>query len=141
MWPIVGADADELDANFRDFCVEALLVPDTVVRNASITDIIRVRNSPQSSIYSEVLVSFGDYQERNYYHSKARNLAEFRDDKGAPTAGIRLDIPPFLMGTFKSLSDHGYAIKAANGRETRRYIKYDDDNPVPPSGGSDPWKF
>lgn len=72
----------------------------------------------------EALVTFHD---RDFF-SKARNLSEYRDDSGAPTAGIRLDVPPFLLPTFKLLNDHGYEIRNANGRDTRRYIKFDEQN-------------
>ena len=128
IWPIAGDDADEMNANFRDFAVEALQVPDTTVRNAAIEGIVRVRSSPQSKAYMEILITFSDHYERDFYYSKAKNLAEYRNSEGDPTAGIRLDIPPYLMSTFKLLSDHGYEIRKANGVDTKRYIKYDDEN-------------
>lgn len=87
VWPIAGDDEDQLDAAFRDFAVDALQVPDVTVRQANITNVIRVRSSPHNKIYKEILVSFGDPQERDYYFSKARNLAGFRDAEGNPTAG------------------------------------------------------
>ena len=127
-WPIHGEDKDELDAAFRDFAVEALLIPDTAVRATAYSDIIRVRSSPQNSVYMEVIVKFKDPMERDFYYSKARNLAEYRTEEGSPTAGLRLDIPPYLMPTFKLLNDHGHDIRRAHGPETKRYIKYDDAN-------------
>ena len=76
----------------------------------------------------EALITFKDIAERDFYFSKAKNLAPYRDEKGLPTAGIRMDVPPFLLPTFKLLSDHGYDIRSANGPETRRYVKFDEDN-------------
>ena len=128
VWPIKGDDQDEINAEFRDFAIEALLVPDTVVRNAGIVEVIRVRSSPHASIYLEVLVTFQDSQEHDFYFSKAKNLASFRDDEGNPTAGVRLDIAPYLMPTFKQLNDHGFDIRKVHGKETKRYIKYDEES-------------
>ena len=85
-----------------------------------------MRSSPNSTLHLEALVTFADVFDRDFYFSRARNLAKYRSDDGSPTAGIRLDIPPFLMPTFKMLSDHGHDIRNANGRETRRYVKFDE---------------
>ena len=126
VWPIEGDNNDEMDAGFRDFAVDALQIQDTVVRRARITDIVRVRSSPQSISYLEILVSFEDAAERDYYFSRARNLATYRDESGNPTAGVRMDIPPHLMATFRLLNDHGFDIKKAHGKETRKYVKFDD---------------
>ena len=127
VWPIEGDDQDTLDAGFRDFAIEALRVPDTVVRRVSIQSIIRVRSAPHNNVYMEILVTFSDAGERDFYFAQARNLAEYRDKDGNPTAGIRLDIPPFLLPTFKLMNDHGFEIRRVHGRETRRYIKFDEE--------------
>ena len=126
VWPIEGTNDDDMNAKFRDFAVEALQVQDTVVRNARITDIVRVRSSPQSIAYMEILVSFGDASERDYYFSKARNLVSYRDESGNPTAGVRMDIPPHLLATFNLLNNHGFEIKKAHGKDTKKYVKFDD---------------
>ena len=124
VWPIKGNNQDELDANFRDFAVETLQIPTIVIRSTSIADVIRVRSSPNNAVYMGVLVTFGEITDRDLFFSKARNLSEYR----APTAVIRLDIPPFLLGTFKMLNNHGYEIRKANGNDTRRYIKYNEES-------------
>ena len=79
-WPIAGEDNDAMNASFRDFAVDALLIQDTVVRNAKIQSIVRVRSSPHNVAYSEVLVTFNDFEERDFYFSKAKNLATYRDE-------------------------------------------------------------
>ena len=122
-WPIEGKDDDTMDTNFKDFAVEALLVPDTIVRTARITDIIRVRSSPQNAAYMEVLVTFEDVNERDYYFSKAKNLAPCREPDGTSTAVLRMNIPPFLKPTFKLLNGHGYEIKRTHREDTKKYIK------------------
>ena len=92
-WPIDGNNQNGLDATFRDFVVEALLVSDTVVRDTRFPEIIRVRLSPNSSVYLEALVTFENSSDRDFYFACARNLAQFRDDEGRHTAGMHLDIP------------------------------------------------
>ena len=87
-----------------------------------------VYSSVKGESYLEILVTFEDAAERDFYFSKARNLSQFHDDKGQATAGLRMDIPPFLLPTFKLLNDHGFHIKNTHGSETRRYVKYDDAN-------------
>ena len=98
------------------------------MRDTKLSSIVRVRNSPNGSVYKEIIVTFRDPGERDYYFSRARNLAAYRAEDGSPTAGIRIDVPPFLMSSFKLLNDHGHEIRRAHGSETRRYIKFDEDN-------------
>ena len=114
-------------ANFRDFAIDALLIPDGIFQETKIQEIIRVRNSPSGRVHMEARVTFDQTNDRDYFSSKARNLAEYRDQDGHPQAGVRLDVPPFLMSTFKQLNDHGYDIRSVHGRETKRYIKFDDE--------------
>ena len=90
--------------------------------------IIRVRSSPHNAVYLEILVTFLDQEERDFYYSKAKIFAAYRDEDGKPTAGIRMDVAPFLLATFKLLNNHGFEIRKAHGPETRRYVKYDDKN-------------
>ena len=127
-WPIGGDSKDEIKAAFCDFAIDALLIPDTVVRNTSFADVIRVRNSPQNAVFLEIIVTFLDPSERDFFFSKAKNLASYRDESGSPTTGIRMDIVPYLLPTFKLLNSHGFEIRNSHGNETRRYIKFDEDN-------------
>ena len=87
-----------------------------------------MRSSPQNPVYLEALVTFQDYTERDYFFSKARNLASYRNEEGNPTAGLRMDVAPYLLPVFKLLNNHGFEIKNAHGKETRRYIKFDEEN-------------
>ena len=72
-------------------------------------------------------MTFESSAERDFYNSKVTNLADYRDEDGRPEAGIRMDIPPFLMSTFKILNDHGHEIRNLHGRETKRYVKFDKE--------------
>ena len=53
-------------------------------------------------------------------------LADFRDEANKPTAGIRLDIPGYLMGAFKTLEAFGYALRRRHGTSFRKHIKFDE---------------
>ena len=77
VWPIKGDDNDEMDANFRDFAIEALIIQDTVVRTVKIAELICVRSSPNSIAYLEILEILEDVAKRDFYFSRARNLAQF----------------------------------------------------------------
>ena len=55
-------------------------------------------------------------------------LASYVDSNNKPLAGIRMDIPMYLTGTFKLLSTYGYKLKQIHGEGTRRYIKYNETN-------------
>ena len=127
VWPIKGDDVGELETNFRDFCLEALMVTQETIDVTVLDGIIRVRNAPSNRIYLKICVTFQTTEERDFFSSKARNLAAYRDEDGKPEAGIRMDIPPFLLSTFKLLNDHGYDIRDVHGKETKCYVKFDEE--------------
>ena len=127
-WPIRGEDTSELEEQFRVFAIEALQIPEPIVRDSKLASVIRVRTSPQNSAYLEALVTFNDSFERDFFFSKAKNLSVYRNESGAPTAGVRMDVPPYLLPTFRLLNDHGFEIRRVNGPETKRYIKFDEEN-------------
>ena len=127
VWPIKGNNPSKLENKFRDFATEALQISSESVQATRFSDIIRTRNPPSGRVYLEICVTFESVEERDYYNSKARNLADYRDDEGRPEAGIQMDVPPFLMSTFKTLNDHGHEIRNVHGKETRRYVKFDEE--------------
>ena len=126
-WPIEGDTEAELRVSFNDFAANALQIDDAVIEATDIREIILVRNSPSGRVHQEARITFGSLTDRDYFNSRARHQADFRDEKGLPLAGIRKDIPPYLLSTFRLLNDHGYDIRNAHGRETKRYVKYDDE--------------
>ena len=79
-----------------------------------------------SKIQSEFVVIFADAESHDIIKSYASGLA---NSKGA--AGLRLDIPPCLKGSFKILSDHGLAMIKVYGKEVKRNIRFDDRNEDP----------
>ena len=58
--------------------------------------------------------------------SSSSNLASKVNREGKTTAGIRLEIPPELDGTFRLLSRFGTRLRARHGTGTKRHIKFDD---------------
>ena len=92
----------------------------------NIISIRRVRSSPATKINNEVLVTFGDQDQRDFVFSLGNRLASFNDN-GKPTAGMRMDVPATLVDAHKLLNDLGYQIKRRFGEETRKYVKFDSD--------------
>ena len=64
-----------------------------MTKSTVIKEIIRVRSAPTGNVHMEVKVTFDNVGDRDFFNSKARNLAEYRDKDGKPEAGIRLDSP------------------------------------------------
>ena len=76
--------------------------------------------------FMEACITFRDMEDRDYVASKSVNLAKQRDSKGKPLAGIRMDVPTFLMPTFKDLNNYAYIVRRRHGKEARTYVKFDD---------------
>lgn len=70
---------------------------------------------------------FGDYKTRDWIASKGRYLSKYIDATGRPTAGFRMEVPDFLAGDFKLLEDYGYQMRQMHGRQTKRYIRCDNE--------------
>lgn len=47
------------------------------------------------------------------------------DEKGLPTAGIRMDILTHLSGVFRALMQYGYALKKKHGPDLKRNVRFD----------------
>ena len=71
-------------------------------------------------------MEFADSYSRDEILMRGPMLASYRDIKNKPTAGIRLDVPVHLMGTFKTLEAFGYGLKRRHGPEFRKHIKFDE---------------
>ena len=87
-------------------------------------DTVRISDQGQNSkLNQEVIVTFYDQDQRDAVKSYANRLAKCQGE-----AGLRLDVPPSLKGSFKILDDHGRALVQAYGRQVKRNIKFDDRN-------------
>ena len=69
----------------------------------------------------EVCVTFADTDDRDFVTSRAVNLGNLVQEDGRPQAGIRLDIPGFLLPTFRDLN-----VRKSHGKKTKTHIKFDD---------------
>ena len=87
----------------------------------------RTRTAPQSTSYMEVCVTFSTVDDRDYISSRSFNLSSHIDKYGKPQAGIRMEIPGFLMSTFKDLNTYGGIAKRTYGKDLRKYVKFDDE--------------
>ena len=92
-------------------------------------DLVRVRRAKQtrkSAVQYEVAVVFIDKHVRDLVASHRRNLAVFTDEKGLPTAGLRLEYPSVLGKVFRDLDWYGREMRSKHSKGTRRNIKFDD---------------
>ena len=88
---------------------------------------ITVRRVPRTRLggapskwQDEAVVVFRDREFRDGVRSAAFNLA------GQDEAGIRLDVPEYLMSNFKALEGVSYDLKQKHGG-VKRNIRYDDE--------------
>lgn len=112
--------------NFFEFVRSALQIGRDNLADEDVENVIRVRNNLGNHVYAEALVMFHRATDRDLIASKWRNLAYFIDNDGKPTAGLKMDIPPHLMPTFRLLQSSTRMIRRGHGSECRVYIKYDD---------------
>ena len=93
VWPIPGNDASQMRANFTEFLRGALLIPQSGLNDIYITQISRCKPITNSPVHTEVSVTFDSVQTRDQIAALGTRLAAYVD-RGRPTAGMRLDIPP-----------------------------------------------
>ena len=108
VWPIDGETEDQMRKNFAEFQRDALKISprDT---DSMIVDIMRrTRSSPNANAYKEVCVTFSEIDERDFVASRAINLSGYINSEGQPQAGIRLDVPGFLLPTYRDLNGYAY---------------------------------
>lgn len=120
IWPITGETNDQMLESFESFSRDALRVPSVEMSSIQIDRIRRTRSSPNSNTYMEVSVTFRDIDDRDYIASRAVNLGNLVQMDGKPQAGIRMDVPAFLLSTFKDLNGYAFHIRRIHGRKLRR---------------------
>ena len=79
-------------------------------------------------VKEEVLLTFYSAEVRDTVMMSAKNLAGEVDSSGLPLDGVRWEIPPELVDTFRLLSSFGTRLRARHGEGTKRHIKFDDYN-------------
>ena len=125
IWPITVDGPGEAKAELavRKFFIKEMSVPQQMAMNVALDAIHPADQARNSKITMEYVVIFGDVEARDAIKSYASGLAA---SKGM--AGLRLDIPPCLKGSFKILNEHGIAMVCIYGHEVKRNIKFDDRN-------------
>ena len=126
IWPIEGVGQFEIEKNLDDFFKKALKMSDRDLGEIIVESVSRTRTSPRARHYLEVLVVFREEDTRELVLSYSRSLADYKDEQGRPTAGLRMEVPDFLGSTFKLLESVSIYLKQKHGPESRRLIKYDD---------------
>ena len=120
MWPVT-----ELGGNLNLGCKEFLLLkldmPEDVVNGLSIELATKIQQPRRSKIENEVLVRFYDANTRDIVQSYALNLA-----KHIGRAGLRLEIPPQLAGTFRLFEQHAGQLRQQFPEGFKRSIKFED---------------
>ena len=71
-------------------------------------------------------LSLSDVRAKENVSTKGRLLASYTDAEGKPQAGFRMEIPEFLAADHKLLNDYGYRMRRAHGKDTRKFIKFDE---------------
>ena len=120
---VEGPGDAKAEQAIRKFFVQSMLVPVGTAKNVLI-DTIRAANQARNSrISNEYIVTFADVESRDAIKSYASGLASCQGN-----AGLRLDVPPCLKGSFKILNEHGIAMMKIYGKEVKRNIRFDDRN-------------
>ena len=117
----------DLLINTVKFIQKILLVSEEEFMEKDIVRIRRVRSARNSKSPHEVMVTFDEKYSRDRVAAHARNLADHWDENDNPTAGMRLDYPSFLSGTFRDLEWYGAHLRRTHGQGTRRNIKFDEE--------------
>ena len=121
-----GTTPTQLSDNLVDFLMGALQLCRDDIDQLGIERVERTRPSQRSGIYDELRVTMMEPADRDWLAGRGKLLAPHRDKEGKPTAGLRLDIPDYLAGDFRTLEDYGLLMKRQHGQGTKKYIKYDD---------------
>ena len=128
IWPIMGSNEDDYRSGVVDFFKNGLLLTESELQSAPIEKIERVRLPSASHIHNELRVIFRDPSGRDSISSKGKLLASYHDSNGRPLAGFRMDIPEYLASDHKLLNDYGYRMKRVHGKETRKFVKFDESS-------------
>ena len=124
IWPIEGITDLEMRDSIENFVMNALLVDS--FSQEWISSIKRAPTQSRGAAYNEVVVTFSDKERRDEVFAARTKLGTYVDGDGKPTSGLRMQIPGYLMPTFKILEAYGYELRGLHGPNFRRYIKFDE---------------
>ena len=129
LWPIKGNSAEELWVATGDFLIDVLRVRESEVDQNHIESVTRPNGqSPRDLLHvkDEAVVVFKSAMTRDLVLRASSNLSSYRDRNGNPTAGLRLEIPRHMKGTFNLLERYGHFMRQRYGKGTKTHIKFDE---------------
>ena len=124
MWPIVASSSEQRWKEAGAFICHKLALPE--ITEKMIEQVKRPDVPSGPSAKDEVLVTFRQAATRDSVLGASAKLAACVDDRGRPTAGLRLEVPPKLRKTFSLLYRFGQVLRTRHGQGFRRHIKFDD---------------
>ena len=124
LWPINGDNCDTMRKDTEKFIFTNLAVSKEEFEMSRIERIRRSKTPRNSKIKNEAIITFTDSSSRDFVVSHAKNLAKFDRDV---QIGMRLDYPEFLGNAYRTLEKFGAKMRARNGKEFKRSIKFNDD--------------
>ena len=127
LWPVRGNSEAEIRSETIRFIRGKLKIDEEILDDELVVRVRRSRPPRQSRVKFEVLVTLEDKFARDIISAGGKNLADYIDTEGFPTAGVRLDYPAHLGSSFRTLDWYGKEMRDKHGRGTRRNIKFDDD--------------
>ena len=125
-FPVKGNTVIEQQIELEKFINTKLKISTGTLGKEDFQFVRRVKATKKSKINDELLVSFTSVRARDLVQSYARNLGEWTDAEGKPTAGIRMEVPERLLGDYKALEQYGHAMKNKHKIGFKRHIKIDD---------------
>ena len=120
LYPIQGANINEIMASFQIFLWDQLQIPEGEIQREQVEMVRRFSGTRNSRARYEVIALFTDNETRDFVLSHARNLA------GKNDIGVRIDVPPHLLGVKRTFDEYGYLLKTEIGPEFKRNIRYED---------------
>lgn len=124
LWPIIGTTGEELWRETGNFLHVMLGLPD--IGEDQIERIARPPSNSSFAAKDEAILTFKLTHVRDAVIGQSGKLASRVDTSGRPTAGIRIEVPNSLRGSFATLYKYGQQLRQRHGPGTRRHIKFND---------------
>ena len=103
LWPVNGSSDDEILGSAIRFLRDKMRVDIIDLQDDQIFRVRRSKQPRNSRVKWEVIVTFEDRYARDIVAAHGKNLTDFIDSQGLPTAGTRIDYPSHLGTTFRTL--------------------------------------
>ena len=121
LWP-VDKNGNNID-NCRRFLVDWPAVPQATADGIDIEEAYFVDQVKRSRVENEAVVVFSTSETKDMVRPMRRDWLQ-----AGGKAGMRMEIPDHLRGTFKLFEQHGGQLKARYKEGLQRSIKFDDVN-------------